>query len=260
MNSVALQSDQYEEDRAKTLRNRRKLNANANLLYWYRQLYHEQFAGLDDITALRILEIGSGVSPLKRFYETVLTSDVLQLDYLDYVFDCHNIDRFEQIADASLDVIALTNVLHHLKDPIEFLRKAALKLKEGGHIVATEPYFSTLSTFIFKHLHHEAVDLHVTQPVLTDIKGPLASANIALPWLIFIRNPAWRERLRDRLNPAPGSLLAFSSISYMATGGISHRIPIPALLYRLLFHVDLFLSRRFPKLFASFFTIRLTRK
>ena len=83
---------------------------------------------------------------------------MLDLDYLDLVFDCHEIDKLDAIKDNSLDVITLTNVLHHLKSPIEFLNRAASKLKSGGKVIATEPFFSALSTLIFKYLHHETVD------------------------------------------------------------------------------------------------------
>ena len=39
---VSLQS-QEAEDRAATLRNRERLGANKNLLFWYRELYRDQF-------------------------------------------------------------------------------------------------------------------------------------------------------------------------------------------------------------------------
>jgi SAM-dependent methyltransferase len=260
MKSAALCNDQYAEDRALTLRNRARLSTNQNLLYWYRELYRHQFHGLPDPKGLRILEIGSGVSPLQRFHQNVLTSDVLELDYLDYIFDCHSIDRFDPIANESLDVIALTNVLHHLKDPIDFLNKAASKLKPGGKIIATEPYFSALSTLIFKYLHHEPVDFDIAEPVLSEVRGPLASANHPLSWLIFVKNASWRDRLRGRFHFDEKNFQTFTSISYMATGGISRRLPIPGSIYRGLFRLDLALSRMLPKLLASFFTIELTRK
>jgi len=252
--------NQYAEDRALTLRNRSKLSANRNLLYWYRELYRTQFANFPDPSRLRVLEIGSGVSPLKRFYENVLTSDVMDLDYLDYVFDCHAIDRFNSIGDESLDVITLTNVLHHLKDPIDFLNKAARKLKRGGKIIATEPYLSMLSTLIFKYLHHERVDFTIAKPLLSEVRGPLASANSALPWLIFIGHRQWSDPLRAKFDFDEASFYPFSSISYMMTGGISRRLPIPRSIYGALFRIDMVLSRAFPKLLASFFIITLTRK
>lgn len=251
---------QYEADAAETLRNRARLDHNSNLLYWYEQLYREQFRDRPDPKNLRILEIGSGVSPLRRFYPNVITSDILQLDYLDHVFDCHEIDQVAALPDEGFDVITLTNVLHHLHRPLEFLQRAASKLKHGGKLIATEPYFSLISIPIFKYLHHESVNLSISRPELDKITGPLASANIAIPWLIFVKYPSWVEPLRALYQFDEKSLRPFTSFSYMATGGISRRIPLPGPIYRLFFHLDLTVSRMLPQLSASFFTISLTRK
>jgi len=190
----------------------------------------------------------------------VVTSDVLDLDYLDFVFDCHEIDKLDPIQDKSLDVITLTNVLHHLKSPIAFLNSAAAKLKPGGKVIATEPYFSAISSFIFKYLHHEAVDFKISEPELDEVQGPLASANIALPWLIFFRRGDWLQRLSDTFDVGGRSIRPFTALSYMVTGGISHKLPVPYFLYRALFPIDLALSRYIPRLCASFFTFILTRR
>jgi hypothetical protein len=227
---------------------------------WYRELYRDQFKEFPDPEALSILEIGSGTSPLKQFLPNVITSDVLELDYLDLVFDCHQIDRLDVIKDKSLDVITLTNVLHHLKSPITFLNRAADKLKSGGKLIATEPFFSSLSTLVFKYLHHEPVDFRVAEPELGDVDGPLASANIALPWLIFFRKPEWLQNLSDNFDVANLSARPFSALSYLITGGISHKLPVPPLLYRMLLPVDLAVSRRFPSFCATFCTVTLTRR
>jgi SAM-dependent methyltransferase len=257
--SAVLRS-QAEIDRATTLKNRARLGANKNLLFWYSELYRDQFRDLPNPTTLSILEIGSGTSPLKQFVPNVITSDVLDLDYLDLVFDCHQIDKLGMINDRSLDVITLTNVLHHLKSPIAFLNRAATKLKPGGKVIATEPFFSALSTPIFNYLHHEPVDFRISEPELAEVQGPLASANIALPWLMFFRRREWLQRLNENFDVATLSTRPFSSLSYMATGGISRRLPIPLFVYRASFSVDLILSRYFPRLCASFFTLTLTRR
>lgn len=248
-----------EKDRALTLRNRARLSRNQNLLFWYRELYREQFRGIPEPDQLSILEIGSGTSPLKQFHPNVITSDVMALDYLDLVFDSHKIDKLDAIADRSLDVITLTNVLHHLQSPIDFLNRAASKLKSGGKVIATEPFFSTLSTFIFKYLHHEPVDFAISDPQLGEVQGPLASANISLPWLIFFRRHDWLGRLHANYEVG-ATTRPFTALSYMATGGISRKLPVPHFLYRALFDVDLALSRWLPRLCASFFTVTLTRR
>src|SRR5881227_3037391 len=224
--SATVVHDEEAKDHAATLRNRARLSANKNLLFWYGELYRDQFKDFPNPGALSILEIGSGTSPLKQFLSNVVTSDVLDLDYLDLVFDCHEIDKLDAIKDNSLDVITLTNVLHHLKNPIAFLNRAASKLKSGGKLIATEPFFSVLSTVIFKHLHHEAVDLRISEPELGEVQGPLASANIALPWLIFLQNAEWLQRLNDNFDLTTFSARPFSALSYMVTGGISHRLPV----------------------------------
>ena len=257
-NATTVLESEQAKDRAATLCNRARLAANKNLLFWYRELYRDQFKDFSNPAALSILEIGSGTSPLKQFLSNVVTSDVLDLRYLDLVFDCHEIDKLDAIKDNSLDVITLTNVLHHLKSPIAFLKRAAKKLKSGGKVIATEPFFSVLSTVIFKYLHHEPVDFQISQPELGEVQGPLASANIALPWLIFFRRREWLQRLNDNFDLATLSVRPFSALSYMVTGGISHRLPVPGFLYRMLFRVDLALSRRFPSFCASFFTVTLT--
>jgi hypothetical protein len=261
MSSASTVSHSQEaEDRAATLRNRARLDANKNLLFWYRELYRDQFRDLPNASALSILEVGSGTSPLKQFLPNIRTSDVLDLDYLDLVFDCHEIDKLDAIKDNSIEVITLTNVLHHLKSPIEFLNRAASKLKSGGKVIATEPFFSVLSTPIFKYLHHEPVDFGISEPQLAEVQGPLASANIGLPWLIFFQRREWLQRLNENFDIATFSTRPFSALSYLATGGISRKLPIPHFLYRALFSADLTISRRFPGFCAAFFTVTLTRR
>jgi SAM-dependent methyltransferase len=260
MSGATAWESEEAKDRATTLRNRARLDANQNLLFWYRELYRDQFKDFPSPETLSILEIGSGTSPLKQFHSNIVTSDILHLDYLDLVFDCHEIDKLDAIKDNSLDVITLTNVLHHLKSPIAFLNSAARKLKPGGKVIATEPFFSVVSTAIFKYLHHEPVEFRISEPELGEVQGPLASANIALPWLIFFRKREWLQRLSENFDIASCDIRPFTALSYMATGGISHRLPVPRFLYRALFPLDLAISRNFPRLCASFFTITLARR
>jgi len=234
-----------------------RLQENVNLLYWYKHLYEHLFEGFGPTSGVKILEIGSGASPLKLFRPDVITSDVLELEYLDHAFDCHEINRYDGIEDSSIDVITLTNVLHHLKDPIQFLRHARMKLKETGAIWMVEPYFSVVSTPIYRWFHHEPVQFGIKHPVLDEIEGPLSTANQAIPYLMFVTKRNWLDPLAGHYNLERLEIEHFSSISYMMSGGMSWRIPLPGWLYRAWFPVDELLAKRWPRIFASFFVVRL---
>lgn len=250
----------YQQDLADTRRNRARLQKNANLMFWYGELYRELFKDVPELSEKKILEIGSGVSPLKNFVPTVLTSDVLDLEYLDIVFDCHDIAELYSIPDHSLDIITLTNVLHHLRDPMQFLTTATKKLVAGGEIYIVEPYFSVLSYPLYKLLHHEPVDFDILRPQLAKVDGPLSSSNQAMPYMIFFSRPAWRQELADCYALEKTQYGFFTSLAYMMTGGISRAFPVPAWMYRAYFSIDKKLARYMPKLFASFFSVRLVAK
>ena len=258
--ATTYEQTQFQDDLDLTLRNRESLSANRNLLYWYQRLYAAQMAEIGGGDSARVLEIGSGVSPMKRFFPQVITSDVLPLDYVDHVFDCHEIDRFPAIEDASLDGISLTNVLHHLQQPLAFFKAAASKLKSGGAVIAAEPFMSGLSRPIYRHLHHEPADETVTEPTLAEVAGPLASSNQALPYLIFCRRMDWLEALADDYAVEALSVRHFTSLAYFASGGISRRLPGPHLLYKAGFAVDELCARLAPRLLASFMIVTLRKR
>lgn len=197
---------------------------------------------------------------MKLLYRNVLTSDILDLDYLDIVCDCHNIDEYEKIKRESLDIIVSINVLHHLKDPLKYLLNAANLLKKGGFVIITEPYFSFSSKIIYKKIHHEYSSFDIKEPVISKIEGPLKSANIALSFLIFFGNRGWDNTLKAVYKVDDSSINYFSAFSYFLTGGISRKIRVPFRLYKNYFKLDLKMSQFLPDVFSSFFTLRLENR
>jgi SAM-dependent methyltransferase len=250
----------YEHDLNQTEANRVCLKNNPNLMYWYQVLYRDLFYMIPDIAEKRVLEIGSGISPLKMFLPNVVTTDVLRLEHLDFVFDCHEIASFTDIPDNSIDVITLTNVLHHLRDPLLFLRGAISKLTNGGYVYIVEPYFSLISYPLFKFLHHEPVNFNISRPELEKVDGPLSSSNQAIPYMIFFSKKDWQGELSGYYELEKMQFAFFSSIAYMVTGGISRTFPVPHWIYKPFFKVDRVLARVLPKIFASFFSVRLVAK
>ena len=247
----------FEQDMQATLKSRELLESNPNLMYWYQRLFQRMFAGEGVLAGKVILEVGSGASPLKQILPSVITSDVMPLAHLDHVFDCHEIHRYPGIADHSVDIVVLTNVLHHLKDPLAFLKSVGTKLRPGAKLIMAEPYISALSWPIYKMLHPEPVNFGIQAPVLDRIEGPLSTSNQAMPHMIFFSRPAWLGQLSESFDLAATRIEYFSSLSYMMTGGISHRLPVPCGLYKRVFPLDGWLADKAPRLFASFFIAKL---
>jgi SAM-dependent methyltransferase len=250
----------YQRDLDDTEVNRSRLRQNRNLMLWYQELYKEMFRAIPDVSERRVLEIGSGASPLKSFLPNVITTDVLNLAHLDLVFDCHEIAELPDIPDKSIDVITLTNVLHHLRDPILFLNSATRKLVAGGQLLIAEPYFSALSYPLYRCLHHEPVDFRVARPVLGAIDGPLSTSNQAIPYLIFFSRRDWRDELSENYDLDKTRIGYYTSLAYMVTGGISRVFPVPYWLFRPYLGIDRQLARLLPRVFASFFTVTLVAK
>lgn len=243
-----------------TLKNRNVLFQRKNFLYWYKRLYERLLGTKESVSGLRILEVGSGTSPLKHFYPTVLTSDIMPLDYVDYVFDAHDIDGLSKIENESLDVITLTNVLHHMQDPISFLSRARNKLRTGGRVIMVEPYFSNLSKLIYLYLHHEPTNFDVDVPCLSEVTGPLSSANIVIPYMIFWGKKNWISQVLKYYTIDESKTFYYTGISYMITGGISHNIVMPHWLYKGIWKIDNWLANSFHRKIAAFFSITLVKK
>lgn len=253
--------DVMTSDIQDSLESRSLLEGHHNLLHWYENLYQHQnhLAGGAFERAGKTLEIGSGTSPLQNFYPLITTSDVMPLPHLDLVLDCHEIAKCDSIPDESLEAITLTNVLHHLQDPLGFLEGALVKLAPDAKIVITEPYLSPVSYPILNWIHHEPVDTTITEPKLDLAMGPLSSSNQAMPWLIFHKNKEFRSTVERQYKVSPQhGVDGFSSLSYFATGGISKKLPIPAPFYKVAFKIDRALANAIPKALASFFTVVLT--
>lgn len=182
----------------------------------------------------------------------------MPLPWVNHVLDAHELHQHGYIPDGSLDGIVMTNVLQHFGRPLDALKAMAVKLKEGGTVVMTEPYFSWFSSPLYHFVHHEPVDFSVSEPILNVSQGPLGASNQALPHLIFLKRKEWRDRLAQIYDIEV--MEPWTGVSYFATGGISRKIPIPKRIYRAGFELDAHLAKAFPKCLASFFTLRLRVK
>jgi SAM-dependent methyltransferase len=199
-----------------------------------RALYDEWYALLRaELPGGRVLELGAGGGD---FHPSIRT-EVFLLPGIDAVLDA----RALPFRDASLEAIAMVDVLHHIPDVAAFFRDAVRALKPGGRIVMIEPWVTLWSRFIYGRFHHEpfAPDANTwTFPS----SGPLSGANGALPWIVFERDRAIFERDFPELRIA--KIAPMMPLRYLLSGGVSMRALVPAFTFAPLRALDRLLARR----------------
>jgi SAM-dependent methyltransferase len=249
----------FDDDLKSALAHRQNILKNSNLLHWYKCLYQTQMKSIGYQPGFRILEIGSGSSVLKEFFPDVLTSDFLPMKHVDFCADAQKLGSYPEIG-SGFDAIVMTNVLHHIQEPLKFFEGANRILKPGGKISMLEPYFSLFSYLLYRStefMHKEGIDFSIQSSQLTDYKGPLSSSNMALPQLMLLRGKFFEGVSK---NFDVRSTEYFTSLSYFMTGGAKRDYGIPNSIYHPYFNLDRRLARWFPKIFASFFLSVLEKK
>lgn len=185
----------------------------------------------------RVVEIGSGIGNLKAHLPHALCTDLFPNPWLDVVCDGYELP----FRDGAVSHLVLFDVFHHLRAPNAFLREARRVLSPGGRLILFEPFISWLSYPVYGLLHHEPVaprqpiDLRDALPRPRDYYAAQGNATR----LFFRREiPGW---------PAGWEVFhaeAFSSFSYLLSGGYSKPACYPAACLPAIQRLDAWLSRR----------------
>lgn len=188
-----------------------------------RKIYEEWYAEIAGAIPAGdgpVLELGSGGGFLEEFVPGLITSELRACPHVRLVLDGQALP----FADRALRAIVMIDVLHHLPESRAFLREATRCVRPGGRVVMVEPWVTAWSSLIYTRLHHE--------PFVPDAAhwefpkgGPLSSANMALPWIMFVRDrssfarefPEWRVV----------SIEPFMPLRYLLSGGVSMRSLAP---------------------------------
>lgn len=169
----------------------------------------------------RILEVGSGPGFFRDVRPEIITSEVVPSRGVDVAADGIGLP----FREASLKAIVMVDVLHHMPNARQFLSEAVRSLRSGGRVLMIEPWVSSWSRLIYRHLHHE--------PFMPDAVrwefpsgGPLSAANGALPWMIFQRDrqlfeAEYPDLQLDEVRP----MMPFR---YLLSGGVSMRAVVPS--------------------------------
>lgn len=188
-----------------------------------------------------LVELGSGGGFIKKCLPSVITSDILSLSHIDRVFSAENIE----LEDLSVSAFFLLDVLHHIKNPRKFFKEVQRCLKPEGRLVMIEPANTFFGRFIRKNFHHEL--FNETANWESDGSRPMSDANLALPWIIFVRDRKIFEQEFPSL-----SIVRYephTPFRFLLSGGITYKslvpkylIPLVKFIERIVFPLNKFLG------------------
>jgi len=182
---------------------------------WYEMLAAEVPRGTGGA-----LELGSGAGFLSKYVPDLITSEVFPCSNVRVILNAQNMP----MEDASLRAIVMTDVLHHMPEVRGFFTEASRCLRSGGKILMIEPWVTQWSTFVYRRFHSEPFLPEATEWEFAS-SGPLSGANVALPWLVFVRDRAHFEKEFPGL--AVEEIRPFLPVRYLLSGGVSMRSLMP---------------------------------
>ena len=136
------------------------------------------------------VEVGSGSGNFADFLPSAITSDLAPRPWLRLAADACDLP----FRAGAVDNIVCTDVVHHLPDPVAFLREATRVLRPDGRLLLVEPLISLGSYPVFRFIHHEPVDLSWSPGASNGCRP-----NEAIPTLLFFRARGALQRLAPEL-------------------------------------------------------------
>jgi SAM-dependent methyltransferase len=209
--------------------------------HWYEEIICDLKQGPG-----KIIEIGSGTGNFKEYMPNSISSDIEKSSWLDMCFDAHHIPFKKN----SVSNIIMIDVLHHLENPLKFLKEAARVLEPGGRLIMNEPYPSFFSSIIYRVFHPEPFLMNIDYFKLQTKKSDPWKSNQAIPYLLFFKQKLkLMKALENKFKIKKINKMSF--ILYPASGGFENRSLIPNILIPLFFTFEKLLSP-----FAKFLAFR----
>lgn len=172
----------------------------------------------------KIIEIGAAGGITKVVWPEVQTTDVRVSPGVDFVMSAEKI----QAEDNSLDVLFGMDALHHARNPRAHFVELNRVLKSGGNAIYIEPNWNFFSRLCFKvllkYLHPEPYDTK-QQDWAIDNEDPMMG-NQAQGFNIFVRDAAKFQEEFPNLRIE--ILQPLKGLSFLLSGGVHTRLPIPS--------------------------------
>lgn len=192
-----------------------------------REIYHDWYKKiLADLkpSSNQTVEIGAGSGNFKMFHPNIIACDIETNPWINRSFDAHQMP----FKDRSLGNIVLIDTLHHLTDPVKFLREAGRVLEKGGKIIMLEPYPSPFSLFIYRIFHPEPFIMNVNY-----FQGGFPQPNQAIPFLLFFKHyKETKDKFEGIFSLTKRKKISF--ILYPLSGGFENRSLIPNIIIPLI--------------------------
>lgn len=243
------------DDGIRTLEVHRQLIRSKPLLrHQYLRWYRECLPAFEETKHLGgdLVEIGCGAGFLEDFMPGLVKTDVVANPFASKVVDAMKLD----FPDESLRTVFLLGVLHHIPFPRRFFAEAQRCLKPGGRIVMMEPTNNFVERFLTRYLDHYEYFDDAVEDWVNVSRNRMSQANLALPWVIFIRDRARFEKEFPLLKI--NAIRYHTFLSYVVSGGMTYRSFLPSFATPLVDLIE-YLTRPFMKNIGTMMTIDLAK-
>jgi SAM-dependent methyltransferase len=199
----------------------------------------------------KMMEIGSGASPLKQRIPELFSTDVIFLPWLDLSCSAWELP----FRNASLDRIFLMFVFHHLGKIEAFLNEARRCLRPGGEMVIIDPAITVFSKLYYK-AHVDNMDYR-TKSWGYQGAGRLTDSNIALAWIVFFRD---RDRFREVYPEFVIEKVEYNTcMAFLLSGGFRIRQLLPTNILKMFFKMENWIIRNITQQIAVTMVLTIKR-
>ena len=189
------------------------------------------------------IEIGAGVSFMKKIYPDVIVTDVKRADHLDGVLDAQNMN----LDDVSVRAFYGINCFHHFPAPELFFDELNRVLAKGGGCILIDPYYGPLAGFLYAKLF-KTETFDKSQREWSNTAGVMVGANQALSYVVFVRDRVIYTSKFPNLKIIHMETLN-NYLQYLISGGLNFKQMIPDFLFPVIRFVE-FLLTPVSRLFA----------